>query len=291
MLTEGLIKTPERITHLVQGYVHSVILGILSFDLDNLMRIEQIETQEDMEFFKDLYSEPINIFNQFKHKAPFIDSLKGPLKSQYKHTFNVSPNENIIPKYPQLDSEFDLEVIIKLGSVRNSASYSTFGEHGSVDRLEVNLHKDMIKVMGNDKDGNIILDFSSFSIHYKEIEQMIQHELMHMVQIRYLKHPEQTSTQGSTKGQNKDIDYFTSTVERIPYILSSSKKFVNIIKDKNITDKEEIKKYMRDYVGLTSTGLVNPELFFIMNLKHNRKDFNDIMKKFTVDVFKRLKVS
>lgn len=271
-ITEGLIKVHHQEYEEICELATVAVVGKLIFSILNDKKNLNIDTKEKFNAYKEENSDLFNILSHIREKYPDYDSYVFPAYLPVNKYVNFNhynlPNSYIKNLESDDIDDSDLPVTIRFDGMNHAleARVVTYRESISMEIVVPASFYQMDITQGYDK---FIFNIDLLTDILNDIPHVVQHELMHIVQLGVLGDHRQVKKKEN--GSDPLIDYLTSPVEFQPMIAS----MVGIYRNQYGDDNSHISDFIRQ------------QTFFKANRKYAPKRYQIALKKFTDELLNK----
>jgi hypothetical protein len=279
MLNEGLIKVnKELLKKIVDSYKRVIITRLYKQHKKSMANFQQ----EDAEI---LYDMDLKFFNHYKDYI--LESIDVSIDDlEFTFTFEIPKRLLNIENYPKIDKNINCAFAIYFNQSKMGGFFTEDVSDGydCAIGLECTNHT---TYLGKSPSGENIysINFLIVDREIRRIEEIIGHELMHLMQIKVIKSHDLKKVEYSGDELEYDV-YFSSDIEFNPHIYSELKFFINKNKD-FLLDNKKIMELFKEFIGISHHPL-RTSAFFNTLKRVNYKRYKIAVKIFFNELVKEI---
>lgn len=277
-LNEGLIKVnPKLLSTVCDTFKRIIVTRINSVIKEQL---NGVEIDDDIRFF---YEQELAFIE--KYKDYIVDTMKiTPSTKEFSFTYTIVPSLLNQPNYPKVYESVNCAFIIYFEDSNSLSAFYTEDVENFDCAIGVNCEKHF-SILGKNSDNNNVYSIDYYRVEntLKRIEEIVGHELMHLMQHQVIKSHKIGDVEYTNPEDNYDM-YFASDVEFNPHIYSELKYF--LMKNESIIDdKEKLMTAFKMFVGMPHHVMLTSAFFNTLKRVNNKRYkvavrifFNELIK-------------
>lgn len=278
MLNEGLIKVNPKLLSIVCDTFKRIIVTRINSVIKE--QLNGVEIDDDIRFF---YEQELAFIE--KYKDYINDTMPiSPSTKEFNFTYKIAPSLLNQPNYPKVDESVNCAFVIYFEDSNRLSAFYTEDVENFDCAIGVNCEKHF-SILGKNAYNKIIysVDYYIVDKTIKRIEELVGHELMHLMQHQVIKSHKIGDAEYINPEDNYDM-YFASDVEFNPHIYSELKYF--LMKNESIIDdKEKLMAAFKMFVGMPHHIMLSSAFFNTLKRVNNKRYkvavrifFNELIK-------------